>query len=551
MNKSLIQFHDETNSPSAITLLSSDEFDQLPMMSYIITSANGSTYFAQTQAPALWLNQNASKRYDPSSLDTLQRIDRNEYAVDAYFKLSQFYSAEVLAEQSFPNQIIAPMTRPKAGSNWAVASALEAGLFLSLALEGYTIGAVAGIKMRDGDTIAVRLTAEIFWHHILSAGATGSGKSNTNANLILAAQELAFCTLVYDMKPDYPEINQPNDELMIAGVEAKGIENVKFWALGTSELRSGETPISVRACDLDPVKLAQVIFHKPAEENSQEMAEQLLSGFTETRADQGQPIWSIRDFVEWLMNFADAAAAEAAMPWRVVFNKSTFNALRGKIRRHGRVPSWVDAGVLARGAARQILGGAIGADQLFEQLTAGRVHVIRVRADEDGRSYALFLDYAMRKVADLRRAKAETTPPIVHLIDEVADIFKSSNRRLAQAMEGTLDEQIRKGRSLSIGFILSGQSAGDIPERIRHNLNSKIVFRHEQPKILQEILPEMSDAVRAMAANLRPGEALVKLFKTNGLLRCRMHQSPAKLFKPGRVIERPKKKKSPLPAIFS
>jgi DNA helicase HerA-like ATPase len=144
----------------------------------------------------------------------------------------------------------------------------------------------------------------------------------------------------------------------------------------------------------------------------------------------------------------------------------------------------------------------------------------------------LFLDYAMRKTAELRRDASETTPPILHLADEAADIFKSPNKRLAQSMEATLDEQIRKGRSLSIGFVLSSQSAGDIPERIRHNLNSVLIFRHRQPGILRDILPEMSDATRQIAARLQPGEALVQLFKTNGLSRCRMWQSPAKLHKP-------------------
>jgi DNA helicase HerA-like ATPase len=99
-------------------------------------------------------------------------------------------------------------------------------------------------------------------------------------------------------------------------------------------------------------------------------------------------------------------------------------------------------------------------------------------------------------------------------------------------MEGTVDEQVRKGRSLSIGFVLSSQSAGDIPERIRHNLNSVLIFRHRQPKILQDILPEVNDATRQIAARLQPGEALVQLFKTNGLSRCRMWQSPARLHKP-------------------
>jgi hypothetical protein len=531
--KTLIQFHDETNSPSAITLLANDTSEQLPMMSYIITAGNGVAYFAQTQSPTLWLNQNASRRYDPSSLDTLLRIDRHEYGVEAYFKLSQFYCAEVLAEQPGAEQITAPMTRPPAGSRWFLASAAEAQTFLSLVRNGHSIGHAAGIRTRDDDVIDIRLSPEMLRHHVLAAGATGSGKSNTNVNLILTAQQAGFCTLVYDMKPDYCEIDQPNDEALISGT-ASGIANVQFWALGLSDLRANETPISAGASELDPAKLAQVIFYRPGEELQQEMAEQLLTGFADNQ--NGHP-WSLReDFMRWLMAFNDAPAAEAAMPFRVVFNKSTFNALRGKINRPGRIPSWIDARVLAGGAARQAFGRpatSVAADQMFAQINPGSVHVIRVRADADGRSYALFLDHAMRRVADMRRDQSERTPPVLHLIDEAADIFKSSNRRLAQAMEGTMDEQIRKGRSLSIGFVLSAQSAGDVPERIRHNLNSVIVFRHSQPKILQEVLPIMSDAVREMASKLKPGEALVHLFKTHGLLRCRMHQSPARLFKPG------------------
>jgi hypothetical protein len=530
--KTLIQFHDETNSPSSITLLANDTQEQLPMMSYLITGTDGTAYFAQTQSPTLWLNQNASHRYDPSSLDTLQRIDRHEHGTSAYFKLSQFYCAEVLAQQANSGPIIAPMTRPKAGSRWTLASAPEAERFLSLVQQGHSIGTIAGIRTRDDEEIAIRLNTEILRHHVMSAGTTGSGKSNTNVNFIMAGQQAGFCSLVYDMKPDYCEIDQPNDEPLLSGAPI-GVSHVRFWALGMANLRSNEAAISVQASDLDPAKLAQVIFYRPGEELQQEMAEQLMSGFADIRNGQ---MWSIADFINWLMAFSDAPAAEHAMPFKVIFNKQTFNALRGKITRPGRIPSWIDTGALAQGSARMAFGGsssaAVVADQLFAQLNAGLVHVIRVRADADGRSYALFLDYAMRRVADLRRDQSQQTPPTLHLIDEAADLFKSSNKRLAQAMEGTLDEQIRKGRSLSIGFILSAQSAGDIPERIRHNLNSVIVFRHHQPKILQEILPTMSDAVRDMASKLQRGEALVQLFGTHGLLRCRMHQSPAKLFKP-------------------
>ena len=55
-----------------------------------------------------------------------------------------------------------------------------------------------------------------------------------------------------------------------------------------------------------------------------------------------------------------------------------------------------------------------------------------------------------------------------------------------------------------------------------------------QPDILKEVLPQTTDAIRSLASKLRPGEAIVSLFRTNGLYRCRMNPSPAKLFKPGK-----------------
>src|SRR5262245_10690656 len=148
--KSFIQFHDEVNSTSQITLLANDNSVQVPVMSYLITqSDDGVAYFSQIQEPARWLNQNSQRRYDPASLDAVQRIDRGEYGIDAYFKLSQFYCAEVLAEQQGGNgSISAPQTRPKAGSLHGLATATDCRQFLSLP-EGHTIGHAAGIRLAD------------------------------------------------------------------------------------------------------------------------------------------------------------------------------------------------------------------------------------------------------------------------------------------------------------------------------------------------------------------------------------------------------------------
>jgi hypothetical protein len=363
-------------------------------------------------APAKWLNRTAQHRFEAASVEAIHRIERGEMQNPAFFRLSQYHCCEIMVERQNGGLISAPMTRPQAGSRWLVASATEASEFLALPTEGVGIGHIAGIKTREEGTIDVRLTFEILAHHIISAGATGSGKSNTNVNIIRAAQDCSFCTLVYDMKPDYSEIDQPNDETILTEtVVPAGLKNVVYWSLGVDNIRPNETPISVAAHELDPAKLAQVIFYRPNEELQQEVAEQLLMGFIDNQTRAGHSSWTMGDFIAWLSSapMATAGGAAGQMPFPAVFNQQTYNAVRSKISRPGRIPSWIDAAAQQR---RRPLGGALSGvgttsekydERLFSNLRSKQVNVIRVRAEGDGRSYALFLDYAMRKAAELRR----------------------------------------------------------------------------------------------------------------------------------------------------
>ena len=409
-NKIFIQCHDDPNGDGSIHLVASDGVIQAPHLSFVITQTDEAIYFGQIKAAALWLNRTAQDRFEPSAVETLHRIERNEIHNNAFFRLSQYQCVDLMVERR--NGILsAPMTRPSAGSRWQIASAEEVSEFMMLPLQGCSIGYIAGITTREGSNIEMRLTEEILRHHILSAGQTGSGKSNTNVNIVRAAQQAAFCCLLYDMKPDYPEIHLPNDEPLPVGMMAKGLDNVSYWTLGVDKVKQGETAISVAACELDPSKLAQVIFYRPGEEMQQEVCEQLLLGFAINQEGAGNNFWTMKDFIVWLSSAAmqNPAAAGQLMPFPATFNAQTYNAVRGKVNCSGRIPSWIDAHARGRGALGGILGGNVGqqnnqnADQLFSLLRPGAVHVIRVRAEGDGRSYALFLDYAMRKVANLRR----------------------------------------------------------------------------------------------------------------------------------------------------
>jgi DNA helicase HerA-like ATPase len=123
------------------------------------------------------------------------------------------------------------------------------------------------------------------------------------------------------------------------------------------------------------------------------------------------------------------------------------------------------------------------------------------------------------------------------MIDEAADIFLSGNTALKNLAVSSLSMHIRKGRSMKIGFVLSVQSAGDVPAEIRQNLNSVIVYKHKNPSILREILPEQASDVFGVVNNLQRGEALVHMFGVRGLIHANMNRAPFKLYEPNEVAE--------------
>ena len=120
-------------------------------------------------------------------------------------------------------------------------------------------------------------------------------------------------------------------------------------------------------------------------------------------------------------------------------------------------------------------------------------------------------------------------PDLEVIIDEASDIFRAESRQLRDAATGMLAEQIRKGRSLHIGYVISVQSAGDVPESIRNNLNTTIIGRHRNMSILREALPTARPEMLEQADKLTPGQMFVDLFGSRSLLLVQMDQSRSNL----------------------
>ena len=123
----------------------------------------------------------------------------------------------------------------------------------------------------------------------------------------------------------------------------------------------------------------------------------------------------------------------------------------------------------------------------------------------------------------------ERTYDLEIIIDEASDIFRAESRYLREAATGMLSEQIRKGRSLHIGYVIAVQSAGDVPENIRNNLNTTIIGRHRNLTVLRDALPTARPGMLEQADKLVPGEMFVDLFGVRSLLLTRMDLSRSQL----------------------
>ena len=203
-------------------------------------------------------------------------------------------------------------------------------------------------------------------------------------------------------------------------------------------------------------------------------------------------------------------------------------ALRRKIDLPGRIPSFIDPHPPTDAFGNRRETGDI--DQVFQP----GLNVIRI-SESNNRGYALFLTNLLRRAAEQRATAVQqgsgssSVPDLEIIIDEASDIFKADSRYLRDAATGMLAEQIRKGRSLHIGYVIAVQSAGDVPENIRNNLNTTIIGRHRNMAVLREALPTARPEMLEQADKLNPGEMLADMFGVRSLLLVQMDRSRSRL----------------------
>lgn len=516
---------DPQTNPDLVRLIASGASGIVPMFSYVILedsdALGGRRYFLQLTTPNRNLNRFSPQPFDVLTLSQmLAVVEDRGYDLDSLISSVWFYEAEVLAgvDQTGWSQRI--FVRPQTGSTGTLATSKEIVQCLGLPVPADQEQARVrvGQLARSGDEpVPVCLTDHVFNHHILAAGATGSGKSHLLSNIAHVADHLGRCVILFDHKPDHQDHHRENPDSQtprafnISSDGGRGV--VRYWTLMETDPNSSATRLSVSASDLDPEILAGTIFHRQGEDNQAEYFATIVSAYAESHSS-----WTLHQLIDWIRQ-SNKNVIEAALPSGVTLHSGSLEAMKRKLYFRGRIPSFVDVQ-----PSRNVIGQSASSPQSVDQVFAPGLNVIRV-GEDDSRAYGLFLDRLLAVAAE-RRQQALQQPqpqggesfPILVVIDEAADIFQAESRYLRQAATSMLSARIRKGRSLHIGFVIAVQDAGDVPENIRHNLNSTFAGRHRHVKTLREALPTVHESVFAEAGKLEPGQMFAELFGTKSLL---------------------------------
>ena len=533
----LIQLADDQNTDTSIVrLVGKGEDELIPLFTYLISESGNQRFFLQIATT----NRNLS-RFSPHPFDTislsqmLALIEDRGYSKDAIVANITYYDAKIEAIIDADGKPDTPFIRPTTGAINRLASTEEIVRCLELP-DGDGNDSRIGKLARSGEAeVAINIDKRILDHHILAAGSTGSGKSNLLSNLAHVAAGMGRSIILFDHKPDHQDHHEVNTHPDVQFPQSFSLNGqnpsqhpVRYWTLDQNDPNPHSQMLVVRAQDLDPEILAGTIFYQSNEDNQAEIFAHIATNFAADRTEHQQN-WTVWDLIKYIRNNDDGALRTFLYgSGGARLHGGTMGALRRKMDYAGRVPSFIDSTPPSDIFGRRKKTATI--DEVFKP----GLNVIRI-SESNTRGYALFLAYLLDKAAELRANAVQNkqtsvgVPELLIIVDEAADIFKSDSRYLRDAATGMLSEQIRKGRSLHIGYVISVQSAGDVPENIRNNLNTTIIGRHRNMRVLQEALPTVNRDMLGQADKLIPGEMFVDMFGVRSLLLAKMDLSRSQL----------------------
>jgi hypothetical protein len=506
-------------------------------------------WMAQVVEPQRNLPLQGLSRESPSGVAVFERILQGDIEKSIFLNQVYYYRLQLIGEVNSSGRLSAVRRRPRAGSIGRIADEEAVRKSLDLpAVKNFSNDRNNIIGRINNTNIPVAIDWQAFKQHILVAGATGSGKSNTVANLIKAAQGYDACVIIYDQKPDYQSIKNKNNETALFNkwdekiISTFGLENIEKYCLyqGEGEKEDDENEIAIRARDVSMGMLINALFPYPDEGNQRDVFGALLSYYKAKNRN-----WTLSAFSSWVLNSRKKAQNERnkqsqldkiaeSQGWGAL-NDMTLDAMQRKIEQ--RKMKWLDS-LESDSYETELTNELFDESNNSSSAPTGyfvplkyidKSKVIVIRTNADGREYGLFLSYMLREIYDLKRS-GKVSCPIVNIVDEAQDIFQCDNA-IRNSATSTMNEIIRKGRSKDIGFVIAVQSVSQLPDSVLTNLNTRIILRQNSVEELRKAIPSASKELMATSLTFGPGEALASIIGARSVVQAEMAPSPFELTK--------------------
>lgn len=515
-------------------------------------------WIGQITRPNLNVSMVTDNPFDPSLIHALYLTQSRSDTVIEMAKTIETWEIQLLGEYD-GHRLTTLRRRPQPGSR---VERLDRETTLKvLELPKYDEKRVNAIGyLLNADDVPLCVNKSIFRHHMMISGGTGSGKSNTGANLVYQAARMGFTVFLYDAKPDYTLIDKPNsdesvkdvwDEMKKYGLQPIGADNlvrVAIYGIGRAKnlhYEGYQTILSFRASDFDAEWLGALFFTGKADYNQYEEFVGVCKELRETKRE-----YSLDDVLEVIRQRSDGDKEEKKdeeeskknpkKSQRTV-HKQTAEAIIRKVERKRKTMPWLDS------LNQEVSEATEKQTQLrFEQTTGlatklktqpymadkfiskGKIVYIDL-ADVDADSYALFLGYFFRENQRyLSQNPQFRSLGILEFADEAHRIF-TNDTRYSDLLEFEFNRTMMEGRSLGHGVIISLQNASQVPSSILNNINSHIVMRQNNREVAKFATQTMGVDFADQSISLAPGQALCRMFGSTATVLAQMAPSPYEL----------------------
>jgi DNA helicase HerA-like ATPase len=533
-----------------VTAIAENEEEHLQLNDYVMIQYKRQMWIGQITAPNINIST-VGRQFDPAILHAIKLYQQNNNVQLA--EHIEMWQIRLLGEYS-SGSLSALRRRPGPGAGVERLDRTTTIKVLNLPklVEKDGRSNVIGYLL-NADDVPLCVDGRVFTHHILVSGGTGSGKSNSSANLIRQAARLGFTVFMYDAKPDYQLMANTNNDSSVKEIwpafekyglkpeGAQGLKRVAIYGVGkagrTEDYAEYGEVIGFRASDFDPYFFASLFFDARAKVNQYEEFASVCAYLKGSR-----PQFNLDDTLievnrrrqNYLdQNSSDPKKQQAAANEPAI-HSMTADSIARDVRRNRTRMVWLDtvgkqidaqpddtANAFAK-SKRSV--GAFNPKSLIIQ-GGGIVHIdCSGLQDQD---YALFLSRFMYE-SQRHQIENKGKSAVVQFIDEAHRVFDNDSR-YSDLLGREFNRVMREGRSLKHGIILSLQNASQVPSIVMNNFNSHIVMKQNNRDVARSATQTMGKDFAEQSITLGTGQALCLMFESSSTVLAQMAPSPYEL----------------------